>query len=201
MNKCWTKLSGSACETNWTTLSGSTNCVLKVIRMRLFAPRRDWAGWAGILDFLDIDFHWLTFLTWTTIANLSSTIVIFDFYRLSWHSLTFQPPSYYVWTIILIILINGFSITINKSRVTIFCQFYPKSASLFCHESLTTIQIVFQTQVLTIPYVTNVCSAICHGNTSPVTMLMTMLMIMWQLTRHMWRCWWPIWPCWWLCDG
>ena len=24
--------------------------------------------------------------------------------------------------------------------------------------------IVFQTQVLTIPYVTNVCSAICHGN-------------------------------------
>ena len=148
--------------------------------MRLFAPRRDWAGWGSILDFLDIDFHRLTFLTWTTSANLSwhwlsSTIVIFDFYQLSWrHSLTFQPPSYYVWTII---LINGFSIII-KSRVTIFClDFYQHHYFAMSHWP---------------PY------KLCFRRRCWPSLMWPMCVQQFAtVTCHMWRCWWP---CWWLSD-
>ena len=89
-NKFWSKLSDYInCYTFWTILSASTkcgkkwrrkklagsiSCVLKVIRMRLFARRRDWAGWDFHL------FHHIDFLqtNYYIEVNESLTIVLFS---------------------------------------------------------------------------------------------------------------------------
>ena len=192
--KIWTKLSGSAnCETIWKNtfrfyklcLESHQNAPLctkeRLSRVR-FNPGLSW-HWLSSTNFLDMDYQCQPFVTLTFI----------DYCHL-WLLSTFLTTFIDFSTTIILCLNHHPNRWLQHHNQEQGHNILPwfLSASLFCHESLTTIQIVFQTQVLTIPYVTNVCSAICHGNTSPVTMLMTMLMIMWQLTRHMWRWWWPL---------
>ena len=71
---------------------GSTNCALKVIKMHLFARRRDWAGWDGSFW---LSWHWLSIidhlsLTFQSLKFISMTIILpFElfFRRRCWRSL------------------------------------------------------------------------------------------------------------------